>query len=103
MMNERRIKGNSILGRLAGVLAIVKYHAMFAGQDFRWFKDFLDNIPVEDPSELKRRKAAKYVSYEELEAIPEQIRKPGLISVQLTDRYLLNAYTQHICDRRPCR
>lgn len=74
MMNERHVKGDSIVGRLASVLAIVKYHPMFAGVDFAWFKTLLDSIPLEDPSERKKRKAEKYVFYEELEAIPEKLR-----------------------------
>jgi len=73
-INERHIKGNSLLGRLAGILAIVKYHPLFTGLDFTWFKTLIDSIPVEDVSERKKRKAAKYVSYDELEAIPAQIR-----------------------------
>jgi integrase len=72
-INERNIKGQS-LRPLASVLAIVKYHQMFAGQDFTWFKTLIDSIPVEDDAERKKRKAAKYVDYDELEAIPAQIR-----------------------------
>jgi integrase len=72
-INDRHIKGRSVQGRLAGVLAIVKYHPLFAGQDFTWFKTLLDSIPIEDDSERTKRKAAKYVSYDELEAIPEKI------------------------------
>ena len=74
-MNERRVKGRSIQGRLAGILAIVKHHPMFAGKDYTWFKALIDSIPIEDESEIKKRKASKYVSYEELEAIPARIRQ----------------------------
>lgn len=49
-MDERNIKGRSIEGRLASVLAIVKYHPLFKGRDYRWFKTLIDEIPVEDPS-----------------------------------------------------
>lgn len=73
-INERHVMGVSIQGRLAGVLAIVKYHPMFAGLDFSWFKTLLDSIPIEDASERKKRKALKYLTYEELEAIPSRIR-----------------------------
>jgi integrase len=73
-INERHIKGRSVQGRLAGILAIVKHHPMFAGQGFAWFKTLLDSIPLEDDSERRKRKAVKYVSYDELEAIPAKIR-----------------------------
>lgn len=74
VVNERHIKADSIVGRLASVFAIVKHHPMFKGQEFAWFKTLLDSLPLEDPSERKKRKASKYISYEELEAIPGQIR-----------------------------
>lgn len=73
MLNERNLKGQSLEGRLASILAIVKYHPMFEGRDFTWFKTLIDGIPVEDDSERKKRKAAKYVDYDELETIPAQI------------------------------
>lgn len=73
-LNERNVKGHSLLRRLVGVQAIVKHHPMFSGQDYSWFKTLIDSIPLEDDSERKKRKAAKYVSYDELEAIPLRIR-----------------------------
>jgi site-specific recombinase XerD len=74
IINERHVRPSSIEGKLAGVLAIVKYHPMFKEQDFGWFKRLLDALPVEDPSERKKRKASRYVAYDELEAIPARIR-----------------------------
>lgn len=73
-INERKIKGHSLKVQLGFVLAIVKYHPIFAGQDYAWFKKLIDSIPLEDDSERKKRKATKYVSYDELESIPAQIR-----------------------------
>jgi integrase len=73
MINERHVKGRSVQGRLAGILAIVKHHPMFGGQDFTWFKTILDSIPLEDESERKKRKALKYVSYDDLETIPAKL------------------------------
>ena len=45
-MNERNIKGRSVQGRIGGVLAIMKHHPMFAGQDYSWFKSLIDSIPL---------------------------------------------------------
>jgi integrase len=73
-INERHVKGRSLQIGLAGILAIVKHHPIFRGQDFTWFKALLDSIPLEDDSERKKRKALKYVSYDELEMIPAKIR-----------------------------
>jgi integrase len=73
-INERHIQGRSVQGRLAGVLAIVSHHPMFVGKDFAWFKALLDSIPLEDESEREKRKAIKFVTYDELEAIPAKIR-----------------------------
>lgn len=73
-INERHIQGRSVQGRLAGILAIVSHHPMFVGKDFAWFKTLLDSIPLEDESEREKRKALKFVTYDELEAIPAKIR-----------------------------
>jgi integrase len=73
-INERHVKGRSLQPRLGSLAAVLKYHPAYAGIDYAWFKPLLDSIPVEDNSELKKRKAGKYVGYDELEAIPAQIR-----------------------------
>jgi integrase len=74
VINERHIQGRSVQGRLAGILAIVSHHPMFVGKDFAWFKTLLDSISLEDESEREKRKALKFVTYDELEAIPAKIR-----------------------------
>jgi integrase len=73
-INERHIAGRSIQPRLGSLAAALKYHPAYAEIDFTWFKPLLDSIPLEDISERKKRKAAKFVGYDELETIPDQIR-----------------------------
>jgi integrase len=73
-INERGIKGNSIEHRIAQIYAMVKYHPAYVNTDYTWFKPLIDGIPLEDASERKKRKATKFVDYDELEAIPDKIR-----------------------------
>lgn len=71
--NERHIKGRSIQLAIARIAACVKYHPAYADRDWSWLKPLTDSIPLEDDSEIKKRKAAKYIDYDEFEAIPAQI------------------------------
>jgi integrase len=72
--NERHIKGRSIQLAIARLAACVKYHPAYADSDWTWLKSLIDSIPIEDESEIKKRKASKYIDYDEFEAIPTQIR-----------------------------
>ncbi len=72
--NERHVKGRTIQLAIARIAACVKYHPAYADRDWSWLKPLTDSIPLEDDSEIKKRKAAKYIDYDEFEAIPTQIR-----------------------------
>jgi hypothetical protein len=72
-INERGMKGLSIKPRIGMIAAVVKNHPKFAGTDYSWFKTLADSIPLEDESELKKRKAARYLEYEIFETIPMAI------------------------------
>lgn len=73
-INERHLMGRSIQPWLGSLAAAMKYHPSYAQIDWAWFKPLLDSIPLEDDSALKKRKAAKFVDYDELETVPGQIR-----------------------------
>lgn len=72
-INERGVQGRSLKSRLGMIAAVAKSHPSFDGQDFSWFKSVTDSIPLEDESERKRRKSSRYLEYEILETIPQQI------------------------------
>lgn len=74
MINERGVQGSSIMPRIAQIAAVVKYHQKFAAEDFTWLNTLIDSIPIEDRSERRKRKEAKFVEYEILETIPTYIR-----------------------------
>jgi hypothetical protein len=57
--------------------------AAYKTLEWGWFQLLLDGLPVEPESELKDRKAAKYVEYSVVEAIPEKIRTEKLAAVVL--------------------
>jgi hypothetical protein len=73
-INEREVKGRSLqcdLGLLAGSL---RNHPSYAALDMDWFRPLLDSLPTEGESELKKRKAEKYLEYSVVEFIPVAIR-----------------------------
>jgi len=74
-LNDRQVKTATVFGQLAQIMATVSYHPLFSGQDFTWIKTLMDSLPIEDPSERKKRKTSKFVSYEELEKIPDLIHE----------------------------
>lgn len=73
-INERHLKGRSLQPRLGSLAAALKYHPAYTSSDWSWLKPLLDSIPLEDPSEQKKRKGAKFVDYDELKSIPDRIR-----------------------------
>ncbi|MDR5726232.1 MAG: tyrosine-type recombinase/integrase [Terriglobia bacterium] len=72
-INERGVKGRTLQPKLGTLASVMKSHPSYTSQDFSWFKSLLDGIPLEDHSEVKRRKAEKAVPYELLESIPAKI------------------------------
>ncbi len=74
LLNDRKIMGRSLVGRLGGIYAVLKYHPSYCAIDYSWFKPLLDSITLEDESEIKKRKAKKYVDYDDMNTIPEKIR-----------------------------
>lgn len=70
----RHVKGRTVQLAIARLAACVKYHPAYSDRDWTWLKPLIDSIPLEDEAEIKKRKAAKYIDYDEFEAIPIQIR-----------------------------
>lgn len=57
-INERHVKGRTIQLAIARLAAVVKYHPGYSDRDWAWLKPLIDSIPLEDESEIKKRKAA---------------------------------------------
>jgi integrase len=74
--DSRRVKGNNLKSRLAGLHAAVKKYRRppLAGEDFHWIRELITELRRESPSQIRQRKAAKWVDYELLEQIPARIR-----------------------------
>jgi hypothetical protein len=87
-INERAMKGRSLqcdLGLLGGAL---RQHPSYLSLNIDWLKPLLESLPTEGESELKKRKAEKYLEYSVIESIPGMIRaeraaaeKRGIIHV----------------------
>ena len=72
-MNERNVKGLSLQLTLGTLLAAMHQHPSYSSLDLKWFRQLLDNIPLEDLSARKKRKAEKYLDYDTLESVPRKI------------------------------
>jgi hypothetical protein len=74
--DSRRVKGNSLRSQLARLYAAVKKcrHDPLAGEDFHWIRELMTELRRDSPSQIRERKAAKWVDYELLEQIPARIR-----------------------------
>jgi integrase len=73
-INVRRVKGRSLLFPLRLLSAAMRQHPSYKSVDLNWFKPLIGTLPIEPKSELKKRKAAKYLEYSVLESIPAMIR-----------------------------
>lgn len=73
-INERQVKGRTLQRDLRLFSAAVNQHPSYKSMDLTWFRPLLDGIPIESESELKKRKATKYLEYEVLESIAPRIR-----------------------------
>ncbi len=73
-INERKVKPQGLRLPLGRLSAAMRQHPAYRCLDHSWLNALLDGLPTEHESELKRRKALKYVEYKVLESIPGQIR-----------------------------
>lgn len=73
-INERGVKGQTLQRNLRLVAAVLNQHPSYRSVDQKWFKPLLESIPLEPDSDLKKRKAEKYLDYTILEGIPAKIR-----------------------------
>src|ERR1017187_1568795 len=73
-INVREVKGETIYHNLRLLSAAMLQHPAYKSLDLTWFKLLLESIPREPKSELKERKAQKYLGYNVVESIPGKIR-----------------------------
>ncbi len=73
---SRKMKGNNLANYLARLHAAVKNYPRppLAGKDFHWIRELMGDLRRESPTQIRQRKAAKWVEYEVLEEIPARIR-----------------------------
>jgi hypothetical protein len=79
-INERQVRSGSLQQNLRLLSAAMRQHPTYKALEWGWFQLLLDGLPVEPESDLKDRKAAKYVEYPVVEAIPERIHADKLIA-----------------------
>jgi hypothetical protein len=68
------MKGHSLSLGLGMVYAALRHNPRYKNMDLSWFESIIDQMPIESQSTIDRRKAKKYIPYEEAEQIPGRIR-----------------------------
>lgn len=74
-INERRVKGASLVGRFGALYAAVRYHPSYRNRDYSWLVSLIHGLPIEDEAERKKRKALKFIDYEAVLSVPEQMKQ----------------------------
>jgi hypothetical protein len=69
-----RMLGLSTLMRLSMLYGAMRHHPKYKTQNFSWFSPLFAEVPESSDDELRAKKAAKSVSFEVLQEIPDQIR-----------------------------
>lgn len=86
-INTRRVAGRTVLQRLAHLFAAMNQHPSYATLDLKWFRQLLDNIEIETDAKRERRKQQRYLEYDVLASIPDQIRATMQKSTKKGSRY----------------
>lgn len=73
-INVRKVKGQSLHVNLGSLCAAMNEHPAYKSLDLTWFRPLIDSVPVERESEIKRRKAEKYLEYDVVRSIPGKVR-----------------------------
>lgn len=79
-INERNTGGYGNRIALVMIKAAIRHHPIHRKIDLSWFDGLLNSIPEEPESEVRRRKAAKFLDYHVIEGIPEKIRETRMKS-----------------------
>jgi hypothetical protein len=96
-INERRVKGYTLQSNLGSLCAAMRQHPSSSSIDLSWIRPLVDGIPVEPESELKKRKAEKYLDYEVVESIPAGIHSKRTTPAQIgTDNAALLAMEEFL-------
>jgi len=73
-INTREVKGKSLQGFFRILSAALHQHPSYESSDYGWLKPFIDGLPTESKSEVRKRKATMYLEYKVLALIPGLIR-----------------------------
>jgi hypothetical protein len=85
MLNQRRVSGSTLgsdLGRICGL----KCYPALASHDFSWLPALMAELPQDDEEQMRERKDRRWVRYDVLAQVPDQIRKEAVALPSLPDR-----------------
>jgi len=70
----RKCKSNGLIGSFGSVYAALAHNPNYADMQLSWLPAVLQTLPEDSEEEALRRKEEKYLPYDKLRSIPEQIR-----------------------------
>jgi hypothetical protein len=84
-LNQRKVKARTVhnaLGRICGL----RCYPPLASHDFSWLLPLMEQLPIEDYSHVKERKQRRWVAFDELARIPDQIRREATAYADISQR-----------------
>lgn len=72
-INERKVKGGPLQRKFGRLWSALRHHPKYRSLDWGWLRRLADGIPIEHDSEIRKRKAAKFLEYSALESVVEHI------------------------------
>lgn len=85
LLNQRKVRGRTVYNELGRICGLRSYPPL-ASLDFSWLLKLMAQLPVEDYSDVKERKQRRWVSFDELARIPDQIRREAAVYAGLSAR-----------------
>lgn len=74
LLEKRNVDPKTVV-HLLQMIPHLGLHPLLKGQDFKWVREIITEIPPPDPNKIKQRKQRKFVRFEVLAKIPDQIIK----------------------------
>ncbi len=73
-LNERKVSSES-LRTLSMLYSAVRFHPKYKDHNWKWFGELFAELPEDEESERKQRKAQKCLPYDQLCLVPERLKE----------------------------
>jgi hypothetical protein len=74
LLEYRQVNPQTVFDRLRMILPL-RLHPLFVGEDFKWVREIMTDLPPRDPNEIKEHKQRRFVGFDTLSTIPGLLEK----------------------------